>query len=233
MVAPYFDDPFASDCSGAYPLADIFREIDEDLRRDRMLQLWKRYGSWLIAGCILLVAGTGVYVGWQDWRARGQAAEAARFASAVATIQAGTTDAAILNLQALAGADQNGYGLIARIEAAALKARGSDPAGGLAALQVIADDASVDQTYRGLAQILWGLFAVDVAPRDAITARIQPLVAAGNPWRFVGGEILALAELKAGDRKAALKRYQTLADDLDAPQTQRARAAEIVTDLQD
>ena len=80
--------------------------------------------------------------------------------------------------------------------------------------------------------MLWGLYSVDVVPRDALGVQLQPLLQPDNAWRFIAGEVLALADLRAGDQASAVKRYQALADDLSAPQTQRARAAEIITDLQ-
>lgn len=214
-------------------MADIFREIDEDLRRDRLIRLWQRYGNWLLVACGLIVLGTGVFVGWQDWQARIHAAEAARFESALDEAQAGMTTTAAQDLQVLAGEDHSGYGLIARVEAAVIEVRTNDKAGGLAALQAIAEDPTVDDSYRGLARVFWALFAVDSLPRATIEEQLKSMTAETSPWRFVSREILALADLRAGDRNGALILYKNLADDLDAPQTQRARAAEIITDLQD
>ena len=39
---------------------DFFREVDEDYRRDRLVQFWNRYQSWLIALAVLIVAATAV-----------------------------------------------------------------------------------------------------------------------------------------------------------------------------
>ncbi len=214
------------------PLADLFREIDEDLRRDRALRLWQRYGYWLGIGCGLIIIATGLYVVWQNWQEKRVEADSAHFTAAVAAAQAGTSDIAVKQLQVLAATGRGGFGLIARVEAAALQAQGSDKSGGLAALKAIADDSGVDPSYRGLAAVLWGLDAVDTAPREILGGELQPLTAPDNAWRFLAQETLALADLRAGDRVSAKKRYQSIADDLAAPQTQRARAAEIINDLQ-
>lgn len=213
-------------------MADLFREIDEDLRRDRMLRLWQKYGYLLGICAGLIVVGTGLFVGWQSWQTRLRDADAARFTAAIAAAQAGPSDAAIKDLQVLAASGHGGYQLIARIEAAALQAQNKNPANGLAALRAIADDGSVDQSYRGLASVLWGLYGVDTIPRELIGGSLVPMITPDNPWRFLATEVMALADLRAGDKASAIKRYQSLADDLGAPQSQRARAAEIITDLQ-
>ena len=44
-------------------MSDIFREIDEELRRDNFAKLWERYGQYLIGLAVLIVlitAGTGI-----------------------------------------------------------------------------------------------------------------------------------------------------------------------------
>src|SRR6185312_14041099 len=64
-------------------LADIFREIEEDLRAERMQQLWKRYGSWVIALAALIVIGAGVFSWWRDHQTKVRAAEGERYAAAL------------------------------------------------------------------------------------------------------------------------------------------------------
>lgn len=213
-------------------MADLFREIDEDLRRDRMLRLWQQYGYLLGVGVGLIIIGTGLFVGWQSWQTRLRDADAARFTAAIALAQNGPSEGAIKDLQVLAASGHAGYQLISRIEAAALQAQGKNAAGGLAALWAIADDATVDNSYRGLASVLWGLYGVDSLPREVVDGTLLQLTAPDNPWRYLATEVMALADLRAGDKPRAIKGYQSLADDLGAPQSQRARAAEIITDLQ-
>jgi len=43
----------------------LFREIEEDLQRDRMAQLWKRYGSWVIALAVVIVIAGAAREGWR------------------------------------------------------------------------------------------------------------------------------------------------------------------------
>ena len=37
-------------------MADLFQEVDEDVRRERYQELWKRYGNFVVAGAVLIVA---------------------------------------------------------------------------------------------------------------------------------------------------------------------------------
>ncbi len=208
-------------------MADIFREIDEDLRRDSLIRLYQRYGRFAIGGAVLVVLGVAGFEGWSAWQQRQAEADGLRFTELSGIAEADPAKA-VASLEVLADRGASGYRLLARFEAAGLKARGSDRAGGIAAMRAIADDARVDPEYRDLARLLAAGYAVDTAPAGEITSALQPLTIAPNPWRFAATELIALARYKAGDTATAVKLYQQLADDLDAPHAMRARAAEIV-----
>ena len=210
-------------------MADIFQEIDEDLRRDRMAKLWTRYGKYAIGAAVLIVVATAAGVAYQNWRQQQYQALGLKYAETTFALRDGGTAKAINGFEALAAEDKVGYGLLARIQAATLKAKGDDKEGGLAALSAIAADGSVEPVYRDLATVLAGLYSVDQAKPDETIARMKPL--ADGPWHFTALEVTALAQLKAGDKAAALKTYQGLADDLGAPASLRARATEIVNGL--
>ena len=64
-------------------MSDIFREIDEELRRDNLLKLWSRYGRYLIAlaAVVLLIAG-GI-VAWRDHQLTERRAQSTRYAAAL------------------------------------------------------------------------------------------------------------------------------------------------------
>ena len=211
-------------------MADIFREIDEDLRRDRLGKLWSKYGKYLVGLVVLIIVGTAAFVAWRGWQQRQAAEEGVRYGAAATLLRDGSTDEAIKAFEAL-GNDGGGYGLLARLEAAELKAKHGDQAGGVAALQAIAADTRLDQTYRDLALVLAGLHSLDSEQPGTVIARIAPLISPDNPWRFMALEITALAQLKDGNQAEALKTYTQLADDLAAPQSLRARAAEMVASL--
>ena len=46
---------------------NIFQEIQEDLDRQRLEALWKRYGSWVLVGMFAIVLGTALWTAWHSW----------------------------------------------------------------------------------------------------------------------------------------------------------------------
>ena len=45
-------------------MSDIFREVDEDIRRDQIKKLWDRFGPYVLGLALLIVLGTAGYRGW-------------------------------------------------------------------------------------------------------------------------------------------------------------------------
>jgi hypothetical protein len=212
-------------------MSDIFREVDEELRRDRLEQLWKRYGSWVIAAAVLLVVGTAAVTFWRQYQQQQRAAEGVRYAEALSLAEGGKTREAIAALGELGSGASEGHGLLARFQLAALEAQSGSKADAVAAWQAIADDGAVDRLYRELATVLGALAGVGEGEPAPIIARLQPIATGDGPWRPSALEVTALAQLKAGDKAAALDTYKRLADDLAAPAALRARAAEMVQAL--
>jgi hypothetical protein len=213
-------------------LSDIFREIDEELRRDNLAKLWERYGAYLIGLAVLVVVVTGAVVGWREYSARELRAEGARYAAAADLARSGQDDKAALAFAGIAREASGGHALLARFEEAALKARLGDEGGAVAIYDALANDGSVDRSYRDLATILSAMHGLSAAADPkALVERVAPLTAPGQPWRASALEVTALAKLKAGDREGAVQAYKQVSDDPTAPQGIRARAAEMVAAL--
>ena len=65
-------------------MADIFHEVDEEVRREQLKKLWDRYSIYLIALAVLIVAGIGAWRGYEYWVAKRAAAAGAAFETAMA-----------------------------------------------------------------------------------------------------------------------------------------------------
>ncbi len=211
-------------------MSDIFREIDEELRRDNFLKLWQRYGKYVIALAVVLVAITGLVVGWREYQTRQRQAEGVRFASAVDMANQGKIKEATEAFLAMSQSTAGGRSTLSRFAAGALKAKAGDLAGAQAIYEQIAADGSNPPMYRDLATLFVARYTLDKDPKATIE-RLKPLTDAANPWHPTALELTAVAELQSGDRDAAQKTYQHLADDLTAPAGLRARAAEMIAAL--
>jgi hypothetical protein len=212
-------------------LADIFQEIDEDVRRDRLQHLWKRYGNYVVGAALLFVLATAAVVGWREYRERQNQAQAQRFIAAMDQATRGEDAAAKEAFAKLAADAGAGYATLARLQEAALLAKGGDAAGAAGAASIyerIAADSRVDQVFRDLAVVMIVQDTIATGEPAKLTQLLAPLLNDKNPWRHSATELSALLAQRAGDQAKAKELYTKLADDLGAPQNMRARATEML-----
>lgn len=212
-------------------MADIFQEVDEELRRDRAAALWRKYGIYVIAVAVVLVAATAAWQAWRYYETRQRIQAGDRFTEAMLAANQGQTDAAVATFAGIATDGPPGYAMLARMQGAALKVRAGDQAGAAAIYDGIAADAGVPETYREAALLLSVMQQVDTGDPRALSERLTPLVAEGSPWRHSARELQAVLALRAGDPAQARTFLETLSKDAAAPQSMRTRAAEMLRAL--
>jgi hypothetical protein len=202
---------------------NFLREIDEEVRRDKAADIWKKYGNLVIVLLALLVVAVG---GWRFWLHRQeQAAHAvsARLEEALKASRENRVEDAEKTLNDLAKEGSDGYRLVARFRLAAEAAR-REPADGAKAFDALANDAAVEQVFRDLARIRSNLLKVDSAPYAEVRAAVEPLAAPSGTWRHTAREILGLSALKAGNLDEAGRWFDQIVVDPQAPQGLRQRA---------
>lgn len=209
---------------------DLFREVDEEVRQDQYLRLWKQYGVY-IAGVVLAVIliTVGVVV-WRDMRLSELEANGEKMLAAVAATEA-RPDEALDQFAALGDEGTKGYRLLARLREAALLSERGDARSAVAIYDTVAADTGHDQIYRDLAKLLSVSHGMSIMDRGEVEDRLAPLVGDDNAWRYSARELAATAVMASGDTAAAREAFQALVDDVDAPSGVRARAAELLAIL--
>lgn len=211
-------------------MSDIFREIDEELRRDNLLNLWRRYAKYIIAAVVLALVIAGGIAAWRDHQLKQRQAQSARYAAALSLLREGK-EAEAAKIFASIAQDGGGYGQLAVFEGADLAAKAGDRKAAVAAYDKIAASSDVDAEFRDVAVLLSVMNSLPSGDAQAAIDRLKPLTDSGNPWRATALELTAAARLKAGDKPGALEIYKKLADDLAAPEGVRGRAAEMAAAL--
>lgn len=211
-------------------MSDIFDEVGDDLRRDRLTSLWKRYGwvLYLVAG--LVVAGTAAWRGYDYWATSRANAAGDAYSQVLASAKAGDHKALAESLAVYAGGAPAQYQVLARFRAASEHAATGETDNALAAFEDISKASGVDPAIRDLAAIRAALIAVDRENLDQIKARVSGYNNDISPWRHAAREIIALAAVRAEDWKSVSEEARKLSDDPATPSDVRARAG-ILRDL--
>ncbi|MBP9950475.1 MAG: hypothetical protein KBF27_01825 [Cypionkella sp.] len=199
-------------------------EVTEEVRRDRLFAIFRKYG-WIGVLAILLIVGGASYVEWQKARvvARAQAfgdavldatdlGQPEERRAAIAAIPADATQKAVAAL------------MLASDPA-------DDKAGSLAALDGLINDTSQPQLYRDLAQLRRIAVAGSDLPLAERRAALEDLAVPGRAFRTLAQEQLAYLLVEEQKTDAAIAALAALMQDQEAPSGLRQRAADMITAL--
>lgn len=191
---------------------NIFREIDEELRTDRMRALWRRFAPFVIGGAVAIVALVAINEGWSWYTSSQSAAASEELYAAYDAAEAGNLDEAVSQLDALAADGSGGYPVLAEFRKAALLAEQGDTAGAIAAYDSLANTQS-NPRLRELALLLAANLLVDSGSLADVEARIGTLATEDSQMHRVAGELLGLAQYKAGQFAAAEESFEAVLND--------------------
>jgi len=204
-------------------VADIFHEVDEEVRRERLAKIWERYSALIIGACVLIVAGVGAWRGYDWYIARQAALAGTQFEAAVTLAEENKATEAQAAFAKVAAEAPAGYRTLARFrDAAELAKSRKDEA--VKAYDALASDPSLAPIWQDLASVRAGLLLVDTAPLAEMQKRLEPLAESGRIYRHSARDILALSAWRVKDMAAVKKYLDMISADAETPQGIRSRA---------
>ncbi|MCQ0986596.1 tetratricopeptide repeat protein [Jiella marina] len=210
----------------------FIREVDEELRQDRVKALWTRFGAYLLGGVVLVLAVTIGYVSYERYTTSQANAAGDRYAAALTLAEEGQNEEAIAALEAIVAEGVGAYPALARMSIGGIEAEMGDAAAAVSAFDAVASDSGAPQTMRDMAAIRAAYVLVDSGSLEEVRSRVERLSGDSEPLRFPAREAIALAAWKAGDAQTARPLLESLVNDGGTPSAMSSRAR-ILLDLID
>lgn len=190
-----------------------FHEIDEAVRKDEMKEWWGRYGTWVVAGAVVLVVAVTGFVGWRQYDQAQRAAASATYSAALAQI---ATDpaAARAELDKQAATALQPYRSLAALAAAQLLPTLEEQATALSAVA-----PGLPATELGdLAMVIAAFKSIDTPKAEEMVAKLEPLAGPDRPFKLSVRELQAMLAVRKGDTKRAKELWNEIAKDPAVPQ---------------
>jgi hypothetical protein len=204
-------------------MADFFREVDEEVRRARVIAFWKKYRFAIIAAAIGAVAATAAFRAYETMRINKANAAGARYERALRSARDGKPAEALAGFEALAKDGPKGYADLARLRAAdEIAAR--DPKVGITAYETLIADRDYTKSFQDVAHLRAAWLRLDRDDPQELEQKLAPLAGPAFTYRNSIRELLGLAALKREDFDAAGRWFEAIAADFQAPQAVRQRA---------
>ncbi|WP_018633047.1 tetratricopeptide repeat protein [Neomegalonema perideroedes] len=197
----------------------FIHEVSEELRRDRMYRVWRRFGPWLILALTLFV----LWFAWSEWskhqNRRAAEARGDAYAAAVALPPGPERVSALEALSRQGG----GAAPVVLMRAGGILLEEKDAAGAAASFSAAARSAQLPESWRELARLRALMAEADSKPPAELLAALEPLTAETQPWRYFARELKAMVQMRAEDFPGASATLEALASAENLPGGMSAR----------
>jgi len=205
----------------------FMREVDEELRKDQALHVWRNYGRAIIGLVIVGLLAFGGFLYWQGHSDGRRGEEGEKFKAAFKALGANKAQETEAPLRELAASSSRGFSAMARFTQADVLLQKNDLKGAAGVLGGIAGDTDLPQEFRDLATIRQVSAEYDTLKPEQVIERLKGLAVKGNAWFGSAGEMVAIAYLRQGKRGDAGKLFGEIAKDEGVPRSIRQRAVQM------
>ncbi len=212
-------------------MSDIFSEVDEEVRKDKSVELWNRYGKYVIAGSILIVAATASVVGWKNYQLSESQAQGAQFQKATTLVGEQKFDDAAAAFSLLAEDGSAGYQALASLRQASALVQAGKGDEAVQVYDALAANPNVDAEFSAIAKVMAGYYLLNKGSTEEVRKRVSDMEGADHIWSATARELLALSDLKDGKVEEARTKLKALQEDASAPSGVKQRAGDLLTAL--
>ena len=193
-------------------MSDFIKELEEDIKEEQLVNLWKKYGKYIIGAAVGIVVMAGAVPAYKSYQASQDLQAAATYKKALRFVETNQQEKAIELFDELINGHK-GYGTLASLQKAALLTDIAMDKGQItlvdearAIYQKIAAQNPKDPSLRGLATVLEAYRAIALGEGGNWVSQLEPLTAPGQPWSHLAQEALALYDMKQGRAVEAAQR---------------------------
>lgn len=196
-------------------------EVTDEVRRDRLFAMFRKYG-WIGVMIVIFIVGGAAF---NEWRKSVAEARAEAFGDAVLdALDLGGVEERRDALGAIAAdGDQK-----AVLQLLLASDPDTDREATLAALDALANDASQPESYRDLAVLRRVIVLGEAAPVAERRAALDTIAAPGRPFRTLALEQMAYLLVEEKKTDEAVTALQALMQDQESPAGLRSRAEQMI-----
>jgi hypothetical protein len=209
----------------------LLREVEEELRRERLEKIWKEYGTYIVAAAVAIVFGVLGFKYWESSRLTAAQESGARYEEAMLLGIDKKEGSAEKEFEKIAADGAGGYRTLAQLQLAGSQARQGKKAEAVATYEALVNDGSADATLRDFARLQAAGLRIGEGDFTEIENRLTPLMSDTSPWRYSARELLGLAAFKAGKSNEARTILTPLFVDRATPQSITERAQIVMAEI--
>ncbi len=205
---------------------EFIREVDEDLKEEKRLKLWKKFLPYIVSISLGIILSTTGFVFWKDYTIKTKQQLGDDFTAAVELFKEEDIDAALLALDRIEDKGSDGYVTMAKIKKASILIEKGEIDKGLE-IYLDLERNAVDQSFRDIATILYVMNSMDSKKSEDLLVKLEPLENS-MIWKFSALELKAFIYLQSSKKKEALETFESILSLPNKPSSLGLRAKNMV-----
>jgi len=203
-------------------MADVFEEVNEDLRQEKVDQFWKEYGGWIIAAAVLAVIFTAAINVYRDWEVSKNIEQTSTMIEVIESQDAGS-------LSGYADQADKNHAILAKLTAAGMYKEQGKMAEAVTLYQNILQTPRLDPVYRGLADLMMVSIGLDTEDPAELHKSLSRLTDEKSSWRYSALELEALLYAREQNYTQAIASLNQILSEEQSPPAIQARAETLST----
>ena len=206
-------------------MSDILRQVDEDLRKDRLLKLWTSYKIYIVGSILITLISLS---GYQYYLSSTQSKNEAIVEQYINSINLIDANASIQQLLELNEVDNSFIKGLAQLKRAELYFVTENNDQAIELLESISTDESLNLIIRDLALYKYLMIQLDDLDKDLYFEIIDSQNLKVSKFKYLFRELKALKYLIEGDRINSLEIFESIISDENSPIDLKTRSEKFI-----
>ena len=187
---------------------EFIREVDEDVKEEKRLKLWKKLLPYIISLSLRIILSTLGFVLWDGYTKKTKQLMGDDFTAAVELAKDEDIDAAIVALERIVDKGSDGYVTMAKMKKASLLIQQGNLDDGLQ-IYLDLEKNAVDQSFRDIATILFVINSIGKSDVDILLSKVEPLENS-LVWKSSALELKGYIYLQNNEKQKALDIFKSI-----------------------
>lgn len=211
----------------------FIREIDEELKNEKLKKIWDKYGLFIIIFIIAAISAAVSFETFKSWNEKRNQEFSDTYAYALNLQNQGRYAEAMEVLDKLQKSKKAIYSDIAEIQMANIMVEQNKIEEAIAVLENVVKDKDFNPQMKEIATIKLASYKLDYAPSEEIQEMLAPLVRQNGVWTNIAKEMLAMLAVRDGDLDRAKTLYQEISVAANTPESLKARAQDMLNVIEE
>ena len=202
-------------------MSDILRQVDEDLRKDRLLKIWKLYGIYIVS---VILIGLISLAGYQYYLSNTYSKNEAIVAKYIDAINSKDLNSSINQLSELDNSDNSYIKGLSQLKRAEIYVSLDQKDQALKLLQEISVDSSLDQIIKDLALYKYLMLQLTALNKDQYIDLIKENHLNESQFKYLFKELKGIKFLIEGEKTASAEMFDSIILDQNSPNELKLRS---------